>query len=66
MYVHLNMFCFKKIYFIIESKQHFVFGYTVWLVGFQFPDQGSNPGPSAVSAQRPNHWIAREFPTVSF
>ena len=30
----------------------FFFGHTVWLSGFHFTDQGSNPGPGNDSADR--------------
>ena len=30
-------------------------------MGSYFPDQGLNPGPTAVKTQSPNHWTAREF-----
>ena len=30
--------------------------------GILVPRPGIEPGPSAVKAQSPNHWTAREFP----
>ena len=41
----------------------FFFGWTAWLSGSQ---PGIEPGPSAVKAQSPNHWAAREFPEHSW
>ena len=38
------------------------FGHTTLLEGLQFPDLGSNPGPSAMKVHNPSHWTAREFP----
>ena len=32
----------------------------------QFPDQGSNPGPPALGAPSPSHWITREVPSLEF
>ena len=35
----------------------FIFGHATWLVGYYFPNQGSNsgPGPSAMKGWSPNH-----------
>ena len=30
------------------------------------PGPGIEPAPSAVKAQSPNHWTAREFPSFAF
>ena len=40
----------------------FFFFLSARLVGSQFPDQGSNPGSTAVKALSLNHWTARGFP----
>ena len=32
--------------------------------GILVPQPGIEPRPSAVKAQSPNHWTAREFPTA--
>ena len=34
--------------------------------GILVPSPGIEPRPSAVKAQSPNHWTARELPTVGF
>ena len=42
---------------------HFIsfFDCSVQLVGFLVPQPGIEPPPSAVRAQSPNHWTAREL-----
>ena len=49
----------------IFSFSSFFFGRTKWLVGSQFPNQGSNLGSLQVKLPSPNHWIAREVPKLT-
>ena len=35
-------------------------------VGYQLPDQGSNPHPPHIRRLSPNHWTAREVPPLSY
>ena len=46
----------------------FVFVFVFWphcvACGILLPPPGFGPGPSAVKAQSPNPWTAREFPIV--
>ena len=42
----------------------FFFGHEV--CGILVPRSGIEPGPSAVKAQSPNHWTAREFPKLQY
>ena len=43
-----------------------VFGCTTRLAGILVPRPGMKPGPSARKALSPNHWTAREFPSLTF
>ena len=43
----------------------YLLGHTTWHVGSSFPEQGLEPGPTAVKVPSPNYWTTREFP-VSF
>ena len=43
----------------------FFFGHTPQLA-ILVPRPGIEPGPLVVKAQSPNHWTAREFPTITF
>ena len=44
----------------------FVFWLCSEAYGILVPQPGTELGPTAVKAQSPNHWIAREFPRSDF
>ena len=43
-------------------QEVYLFALQYSLAGSQFPDQGSNPCPPAVSVQSFNHWTTKEVP----
>ena len=46
-------------------KINLFFCYTAWLVGYYFPDQGSNPGPRQWEGSV-KHWTTRDIPELKF
>ena len=56
----MNKMCFSKMMlFLSFFLSFFFFGLTA--CGILVPQPGTEPGPSAVKAQSPKHWTAREF-----
>ena len=53
-------------YHLATSIIIFFFSFWPWHVvcGILFPQLGTEPRPSAVKAQSPNHWTTREFSII--
>ena len=52
-----------KFYYLFIKKK---FGAHLAACGILVAQPGIEPAPSAVTAQIPNHWTAREFPKLNF
>ena len=59
---------YRTLHSTMAENSPFSFGHAAQVLGFKFPDQGSdahNQVP-AVKAQNPNHWTTRESPKPVF